>query len=109
MYADYLLGMWFILLVILHSGCAILASEVARTKGWSSLAWGCGGLLLGPLALLAAVGLGNRRLELILRELAAAQGGRALTSREAEELKHQKLRVPRSSRGGRTNENRKLG
>ena len=37
--------------------CSFLTSQVADSKGWSGGGWFFAGLLLGPLALLAAVGL----------------------------------------------------
>ena len=53
---------------------AFLAGKVAHTKGWSGFAWGVAGFLFGPLGLIAAAGLPDRRLRHYLRELSLLQG-----------------------------------
>ena len=54
--------------------CACYTSAVAESKGHDSAAWFCGGLLLGPLALLASVGLPDLKLRKYLRLLVEHQG-----------------------------------
>ena len=54
--------------------CACYTSAVAESKGHDGAAWFCGGLFLGPLALLAAVGLPDLKLRKYLRLLAEHQG-----------------------------------
>jgi hypothetical protein len=51
-----------------------LAGKVAHAKGWSGFAWGMAGFLFGPLGLIAAAGLPDRRLRQYLRELSMHQG-----------------------------------
>jgi len=41
--------------------CGLLASVVAGNKGHNGCMWAIGGFLLGPLALLATLGLGDRK------------------------------------------------
>lgn len=65
--------MEFLLLVIailLGIVCAILTSRVADSKGWEASGWFIAGLLLGPLALLAVVGLPDKKLRQYVRALA---------------------------------------
>ena len=51
---------------------AILTGRVAKSKGADDVGWFWAGLALGPFALLAAVGLADRKLH---RLLAASAGG----------------------------------
>ena len=53
---------------------AFLAGKIAHAKGWSGFSWGLAGLLFGPLGLIAAAGLPDRRLRQYLRELSVHQG-----------------------------------
>lgn len=63
--------MTFIIGLIVWVICAGLCEEVARSKGHSGPFWLFVGLVGGPLALLAAVGLGDKRLADALAGLAA--------------------------------------
>ena len=54
--------------------CACYTSAVAESKGHDGAAWFCGGLFLGPLALLASVGLPDLKLRKYLRLLGEHQG-----------------------------------
>ena len=58
------------LLLLLGVACAAYSGQVASSKGHESGPWALGGLLLGPLALLAAVGLPDLKLRKYLRLLA---------------------------------------
>jgi len=49
------------MLVIFWILCGIFASAVADNKGHNGCMWALGGFLLGPLALLATLGLGDRK------------------------------------------------
>ena len=51
-----------------------LASSIASTKGWSGVNWFLAGFLFGPIGLIAAAGLPDRRLRTYLRHLASEQG-----------------------------------
>ena len=61
-------------LLVVAVVCACYTSAVAESKGHDSTAWFCGGLFLGPLALLASVGLPDLKLRKYLRLLAEHQG-----------------------------------
>lgn|GEM_PF-4168302 len=50
--------------------CALLSSNIANSKGWEGSSWGIAGFLLGPLALLAVVGLPDKKLRKYLRAIA---------------------------------------
>jgi hypothetical protein len=52
----------------------VLASSIGSTKGWNGVSWFLAGCLFGPLGLIAAAGLPDRRLRIYLRHLAAEQG-----------------------------------
>jgi len=54
--------------------CAFFAYAVADSKGHDGTPWSVGGLLFGPLALLAAVGLPDLKSRKYLRLLAEHQG-----------------------------------
>ena len=64
----------FSLLLLLGLVCAAYTGAVANSKGHAEGPWFLGGLLLGPLALLAAVGLPDLKLRKYLRLLAEHQG-----------------------------------
>lgn len=49
--------------------CAGFTGEVAGSKGWNRMQWFLRGLLFGPLALLAACGLPDKKLRKNLRAL----------------------------------------
>jgi len=60
---------WIVILVFALV-CAGLTAEIANSKGWDGTAWFFAGLLLGPLGLLAAVGLPDKQLRNYVRALA---------------------------------------
>ena len=66
--------MEILLVILLAVVCAIFSANLAHLKGHSAEAWSFGGLLFGPLALLAAVGLPDLKLRRYLRLLAEQQG-----------------------------------
>jgi hypothetical protein len=51
-----------------------LARSVAKTKGLNENAWTLAGFIIGPLALLAAAGCGDKRLQRSIRLIAEKQG-----------------------------------
>ncbi len=67
----------FLLLPLLWVACAAYSGQVASSKGHDPVPWALGGFLLGPLALLAAVGLPDLKLRKYLRLLAEHQGALA--------------------------------
>ena len=54
--------------------CGFYAAVVAGDKGHGGFAWFFGGLIFGPMALVAAAGLGDRKLRRYQRFQAEAQG-----------------------------------
>jgi hypothetical protein len=66
------MGALFLILLWIVSG--VLASSIASTKGWSGFSWFVAGFLFGPLGLIAAAGMPDRRLRVYLRHLATEQG-----------------------------------
>ena len=54
---------------------ALLCAIVAADKNHNGTAWGFAGLLLGPLALIATVGLSDRRQHQLLRKISDALSG----------------------------------
>ena len=67
------MGFLFALLFI-WLPCAFYASHVAADKGHNGAAWFFGGFLFGPIALAAAVGLGDQKLRRYIRLMAENQG-----------------------------------
>jgi len=66
------MGIFWVLMLSMISAC--LTRAVAKSKGLSVDAWTVAGFALGPLALLAAAGCGDKRQQRILRLLAQKQG-----------------------------------
>lgn len=64
----------FLPLLILGLVCGIYSSLVAAAKGYEAPAWFFSGLLFGPLALLASIGMPDLKLRKYLRLLAEHQG-----------------------------------
>ena len=62
------------LLVLLWLPCAFFARNAAHDKGHDGISWFFGGLIFGPLAMLAVAGLSDRRLRRYLRLAAEHQG-----------------------------------
>ena len=54
--------------------CGFFAAVVAGDKGHGGVAWFLGGVIFGPMALIAAAGLGDRKLRRYQRFQAEAQG-----------------------------------
>ena len=66
--------MEILLLIILGIISACLTRSVAESKGLNTEAWTIAGFILGPLALLAAAGCGDKRLQRMIRLIAEKQG-----------------------------------
>lgn len=64
----------FLLLLLCWVACGFYASAIARDKGHSSTDWFWGGFLIGPVAVIAAAGLADRKHRRILRLIAEGQG-----------------------------------
>ena len=62
-----------LLLLIAAIPCGFFASEVASGKGYSGTSWFIAGVLFGPLGLIAAAGLSDRRLRKYLRQIGEKQ------------------------------------
>lgn len=67
------MGILFGLLVV-GATCAVLAGVVAEGKGLSSGSWALASFFVGPLGLLAVVGMPDKRLHSYIRALAEKQG-----------------------------------
>ena len=67
--------MGFIALFLAWIITALLCAIVAADKNHNGTAWGFAGLFLGPLALIATVGLSDRRQHQLLRKIADALSG----------------------------------
>ena len=62
----------FFILFVVWIVTAILCGFVAEDKKHSALAWGFAGLLFGPIALIATIGLADRHQHQLLRKIADA-------------------------------------
>jgi len=62
----------FLLFLCIWLPCGLYTQTLAKAKGYDEAAWFFGGLLLGPMALLAAAGLPDLKLRRYVRALAAA-------------------------------------
>ena len=69
------LGALFVLFFLVWIPCGLFAAAIAGDKGHSTIAWFFGGLFFGPIALIAAAGLGDRRLRRSIRRLVEQQDG----------------------------------
>ena len=65
---------FFVALLFLWIPCAIFCGTIAEDKGHSGIAWFWGGLLFGPIGLLAVVALSDRKLRRYIRMMAENQG-----------------------------------
>ncbi|MCP9776214.1 hypothetical protein [Cyanobium sp. WAJ14-Wanaka] len=66
--------MEILLVLLLVLTCAAFSGRVAESKGHGGLSWGISGLVFGPLALLAAIGLSDLKTRKYLRLLAEHHG-----------------------------------
>ena len=71
---EGLLGTYFLALLISAVICGYLTRAVAKDKGHDGTDWFLGGLLLGPLGLLAVVGLSDRKLRNYIKQIGESQG-----------------------------------
>ena len=65
---------FLIALLFLWIPCAIFCGTIAEDKGHSGIAWFWGGLLFGPIGLLAVAALSDRKLRRYIRLMAENQG-----------------------------------
>jgi len=65
---------FLIALLFLWIPCAIFCGTISEDKGQNGIAWFWGGLLFGPIALLAVAALGYRKLRRYIRLMAESQG-----------------------------------
>ena len=65
---------FLIALLFLWIPCAIFCGTISEDKGHNGIAWFWGGLLFGPIALLAVAALGDRKLRRYIRLMAENQG-----------------------------------
>ena len=64
--------------------CGMFSLNVADSKGHSQVAWFFAGLFFGPIGLIAACGLSDKRMSRTIRRLAEEQGVKTLPSLEFE-------------------------
>ena len=65
---------FLIALLFLWIPCAIFCGTISEDKGHNGIAWFWGGLLFGPIAMLAVAALGDRKLRRYIRLMAENQG-----------------------------------
>ena len=65
---------YFIFLLLVWLPCAFYSGATAKSKGHGGMEWGIGGLLFGPIALVAAAGLSDHKIQRYQRFLAEAAG-----------------------------------
>ena len=65
------MAFFFILIIGLIAG--FLASNIASDKGHNATSWFCAGFLLGPLGLIAAAGLSDRKSRKYIRQIGEKQ------------------------------------
>lgn len=63
-----------LLIFLVWIPCAVMSGLNAADKGHSELGWMLGGLLFGPLALIAVAGMGDRKMRRYIRLMAEHQG-----------------------------------
>jgi hypothetical protein len=66
--------MEFLLLFVISIICAFISMSVAGSKGCDRTTWWFAGLLFGPLGLIGAAGLPDRKLRSYLHHIAKGQG-----------------------------------
>ena len=77
--------MAFVVVILLGVFSGFLASSVASDKGHDGSSWFVAGLLLGPLGLIAAAGLSDRKLRRYIRQIGEKQDAiKPYQSREKE-------------------------
>ena len=65
---------FLIALLFLWIPCAIFCGTIAEDKGHGGIAWFWGGLLFGPIGLLAVAALSDQKLQRYIRLTAESQG-----------------------------------
>lgn len=63
-----------VFLIISWIACGLVAMSVANAKHCDGLLWLLGGIFMGPIAVIAAAGLPDRKLRRTMRLIAEAQG-----------------------------------
>lgn len=66
--------MALLLIVFVLIPCAVISGSVAKSKGCSEGSWAAAGFFFGPMALIGAAGLPDRKLRRTMRLIAEAQG-----------------------------------
>lgn len=67
-------SMTIVVIVVFLFCCAAVAGSVADAKNCSGFGWAVAGFLFGPLAVIGAAGLPDRKLRRTMRLIAEAQG-----------------------------------
>ena len=71
---EGLIGTYFLALLISAVICGYLTRAVAKDKAHNGTDWFWGGFFLGPLGLIAAAGLSDRKLRNYIRQIGESQG-----------------------------------
>ena len=65
---------FLVLFLVLWVPCAVFCGTISEDKGHNGISWFWGGLLFGPVGLLAVAALSDRKQRRYLRLLAESQG-----------------------------------
>ena len=71
--APVMTSSYLFLVLAIEAVCGMFALNVADSKGHSPVAWLFAGFLFGPIGLISACGLGDKRMSRTLRRIAESQ------------------------------------
>ena len=93
--------MVFLALLLFWLSCAFYAAAAAGDKGHNNIEWFIGGLVFGPVALIAAAGLGDQKQRRYIRLWAESQGVDLTPAKSSSDksLNDEALEVMRRKRG----------
>ena len=71
--APVMTNSYLFLVIAIQAVCGMFSLNVAESKGHSPVAWFFAGFLFGPIGLISACGLGDKRMSRTLRRIAESQ------------------------------------
>tara|TARA_B100001063_G_C16329034_1_gene341234 strand:- start:222 stop:500 length:279 start_codon:yes stop_codon:yes gene_type:complete len=71
--APVMTNSYLFLVIAIGAVCGMFSLNVAESKGHSPVAWFFAGFLFGPIGLISACGLGDKRMSRTLRRIAESQ------------------------------------